>query len=342
MSESAWCDEDGHLGESLRRCLVAASAAPSVHNTQPWLFRLRRDGVDVLLDRRRQLASIDPDGREMLVSVGAAVFNLRVAVRAHGRENHVSLMPDPGEPTLAARVTLGRPAVPTAGALALADAIPRRHTNRRPFADRPVPYGTMEELASAAELENAVLMRVDPALRDGVLSLTRTAENRMRCDPRYRAELAAWTTPGGVGRRDGVPRQAFGPRDTDVALPLRDFALGNGAPTATVAFEPEPTLILLYTTGDAPTDWLRAGAAMQRVLLTATQRGLAATPLSQLLEVPRLRTLMADFVNRQVIQSVLRIGYPTTPALATPRRPLSDTVVTEFDGRRTPNGQTLM
>jgi hypothetical protein len=187
----------------------------------------------------------------------------------------------------------------------------------------------MEELAAAALLEEAVLVEVDPPLRDGVLSLTRTAENGMRADPRYRAELAAWTTPGGVGRRDGVPRQAFGPRDTDGRLPLRDFAFGQGAPTATVAFEPEPTLILLYTTGDTSTDWLHAGSAMQRVLLTATQRGLAATPLSQLLEVPRLRDLLADYVNHQVIQTVLRIGYPTTPAPPTPRRPLSHMVVAE-------------
>ena len=96
-----------------------------------------------------------------------------------------------------------------------------------------------------------------------------------------------------------------------------------------MAFEPEPTLILLYTTGDTPTDWLQAGAAMQRVLLTATQRGLAATPLSQLLEVPKLRVLLADIVNHQVIQTVLRIGYPTTPAPPTPRRPLSDVVIAE-------------
>jgi nitroreductase len=303
-----------------------------VHNTQPWLFRPRGEVVDVLVDRRRQLTTLDPDGREMFVSVGAAVFNLHLAVRAAGRETRVSVMPDPNDPDLAARVTLERAAAAPAGALALANAIPRRHTNRRPFANRPVPYGTMEELTAAAELEKAVLVTVDPPLRDGVLSLTRTAEKRMRSNPRYQKELAAWTTTGGVGRRDGVPRQAFGPRDTQGALPLRDFAFGFGAPTATVAFEPEPNLILLYTTGDTPTDWLHAGAAMQRVLLTATMRGLAATPLSQLLEIPRLRALLADFVNRQVIQTVLRIGYPTTPAVATPRRPLTDMVIA--DGKR--------
>lgn len=181
--------------------------------------------------------------------------------------------------------------------------------------------------AEPGQLDPEHVLAIDPALRDGVLSLTRTAENRMRTDRRYQAELAAWTTPGGVGRRDGVPRQAFGPRDTDRALPLRDFALGHGAAAATVAFEPDPTLILLYTTGDTPRDWLHAGAALQRLLLAATMRGLAATPLSQLVEVPRLRALLADSATGQVVQTVLRIGYPTTPALPTPRRPLDEVIL---------------
>jgi hypothetical protein len=137
--------------------------------------------------------------------------------------------------------------------------------------------------------------------------------------------------PGGVSRQDGVPRQAFGPRDLHAALPLRDFALGHGAPTGTVAFERDPTLILLFTKGDAPAGWVRAGAARQRVLLTATLRGLAATPLSQLLEVRKLRALLADSITGEVVQTVLRIGYPTTPAPATPRRPIQEVIVTASD-----------
>jgi len=320
MNGSLWYD-------ALPEALLAATAAPSIHNTQPWLFRPEGDTIDVLVDRRRQLATLDPDGREMFISVGAAVFNLRLAVRARGREVQVRLIPGRTEPDLAATVSIGREAAPPAAVVALADAIPRRHTNRRPFADQPVPAATMRELSGAAVVEGAALLTLDPALRDGVLSLTRTAENRLRTDPRYRAELAAWTTPGGLGRVDGVPRQAFGPRDTDGALPMREFALGHGDPTATVDFEPDPTLILLFTDGDTPVDWLRAGAALQRVLLTATVRGLAATPLSQLLEVPRLRDLLQDSETGQVVQTILRIGYPTTPARATPRRPVDEVIV---------------
>jgi hypothetical protein len=311
----------------MRACVRAAIAAPSVHNTQPWLFRLRADGVDILVDRERQLRTLDPAGREMFVSVGAALFNLRVALRARGFEPSIELGPRPADPDLAAQIRVVATAEVTPASRLLADAITRRHTNRRPFAQRPIPDRVLDDLAEAALAEQAALLVADDTLRDGVLSLTRTAENRLRTDERYRAEVTAWTTPGGIGRRDGVPREALGPRATDTTLPLRDFAFSRGIPTATVAFEPNPTVILLLTADDNESAWLRTGEALQRVLLTATVHGLAATPLSQLTEIPVLRALLADQATGQIVQTVLRVGYPVTPARATPRRDLNEVII---------------
>jgi nitroreductase len=311
----------------MRDCVRAAIAAPSVHNTQPWLFRVREDGVDVLVDRSRRLRTLDPLGREMFVSVGAALFNLRVALRAHGFETFVQRCPGPAEPDLAARVRVAVAAEVPSAARKLAEAVRLRHTNRRPFAERPVSDRVLNDLANAASAEQASLLVVDDVLREGVLSLTRTAEKRLRDDDQYRAEIAAWTTPGGVGRRDGVPREAVGPRARDAALPLRDFAFGRGMPTVTVEFEANPTIILLLSAGDDERAWLRAGEALQRVLLTATVHGLAATPLSQLTEIPALRGLLADQATGQIVQTVLRVGYPVTAARATPRRDLDDVII---------------
>jgi nitroreductase len=324
MAERDWFSAPGQPGPVLLDCLAAATAAPSVHNTQPWLFRVGDGVVDVLADHRRRLAILDPDGREMHVSIGAAVFTLRVAVSAAGRPSTVRLAP---EPDVAARLTLGPAAEPSRAARALAGAIPRRHTNRRPFADKPIPFGTMEELSGAATAEGATLLTVGPALRDGVLGLTRTADNQMRANPDYLAELAAWTTPPGIGRRDGVPRHAFGPRAADAHLPIRDLGLGHGAPTGTVDFEPDPTIVVLFSPDDTVADWLKAGAALQRLWLVATLRGLAVTPMTQLTEIAKLRALLADSSTRYVAQTVLRIGYPLSPALATPRRPLAEVLV---------------
>jgi nitroreductase len=327
MTDSDRATAAGAPGPVLLDCLRAAVAAPSIHNTQPWLFRIRPDAVEVIVDRGRQLPVLDPDGREMSVSVGAAVFNLRVALSAAGRRPSVTLVPDPADPDLAARVTIGPEHQPSRAARALAAAIARRHTNRRPFADKPIPYGTMEELIGAAVAEGASLLAVGPELRDGVLGLTRTADTRMRSDPAYLAELAAWTTPAGFERRDGVPRHAFGPRPRDGALPLRDLGLGRGFPAGLADFEPDPTVVVLFTPDDTPADWLRAGMALQRLWLTATLRGLAATPMSQLTEIDALRGLLADSFSRSVAQTVVRLGYPVSPALTTPRRPVCDVLL---------------
>jgi nitroreductase len=327
MVDTGWWRADGTPDDTLRACLLAAAAAPSVHNTQPWRFRPHDAGVDVLVDRGRQLRTQDPHGREMYVSVGAAVLNLRLALASRGLRPDVGLMPDPADPDLAARVLVTSEETAPPAERSLAGAIHLRHTNRRPFADVPVPEEVLREMSGAAGAEAATMLVVDPPLRDGVLSLTRTAEKRMLSDPAYLAELSRWTTPPGIGRRDGVPREAFGPRDVDAAIPMREFALANRAPTAVVEFEPEPTIVLLFTYGDTPAHWLRAGAALQRLLLVATLRGLAATPLSQVTEVPALRELLAESATGRVVQTVLRIGYPLSPAASTPRRPLEDLLV---------------
>ena len=129
VTDTAWTTgPDGTPGTAMAECLAAAVAAPSIHNTQPWLFRPRGTGVDVVVDRRRHLDVADPDGREMHISVGAALFNLRVAMLARGREPLVGLLPDPDRPDLAATVEVGPATAPDAWTRALAEAVDRRHT----------------------------------------------------------------------------------------------------------------------------------------------------------------------------------------------------------------------
>src|SRR5207247_58818 len=117
--------------------------------------------------------------REMFVSVGAAIFNLRLALRAHGWRTSTRLAPGGATPDLAARIIVTGPDEIPPPARALAAAIGRRHTNRRPFAGTPIPEETLAELAGAAVAEGAELLVASGGLRDGVLGLTRTADNRL-------------------------------------------------------------------------------------------------------------------------------------------------------------------
>lgn len=317
----------GELTEAeLASCVRAAVSAPSIHNSQPWRFRYRHGGVDVIADQTRRLEVIDPSGRELLISVGAAIFNLRLAMRRLGRVPAVRLFPDPAEPDLVAVVTPGPAAPPSAALSALVDAMGRRHTNRQPFARVAIPSSVLDELTEAARLEGAELRLADAIVRSAILSLVRTAEQRLRGQGRYRAELTDWTRPA-RGRPDGVPVQSFGPWDALETLPLRDFGLTlpqlrRGAEP----FEPFPTIVVLTTEGDTVRSWVDGGQALQRVLLVATVHNLAATPMSQPLEIPALRELVTDTTTGRWAQVILRLGY-APPTTASPRRPLTDVLL---------------
>ncbi len=315
-------------GKVLAACLAAATAAPSIHNTQPWRFLVRPGVIDVYADLTRRLDVLDPRGREMIISVGAAVLNLRVAILAHGRVPLTRLLPEPEHPELMARVSIGGYADPDGTVRALAEAIPHRRTNRRPFTQVHVPDDLLAELAAAAQTEGARMTVVGDAERQTILALVRAAEHQLRTNPRYRAELTNWTwTSVELERRDGVPRAAVGPWDAMETLPLRDFGLTHPAePRRRARFEPDPTLVVISTEGDTQEQWLRAGQALERLLLTATVRSLATTPMSQPLEIPELRALLRDPAEPGCPQVILRVGYGSASP-PTPRRHLDEVLM---------------
>lgn len=319
---------------TLETLIAASVAAPSIHNTQPWRFRL--DPGTVTLEIRavaeRGLRHTDPSGRALHVSVGCALFNLRVAVAHHGWEPVTRLLPRPHEPDLLATVRLAGTARFSA-APRLYDAVWRRHSSRFPFADRQVPATVLAELAEAAHAEGATLDLPGPAETDQLLRLTREAEQRNTADSDRAAESRRW-----VHRPDsdslGMPPEAVGPQDFRERIPMRDFG-AHRRPMTLVArpFEKRPSLAVLSTLHDRRTDWLRAGEALERVLLVATAHGVRASLLHQALEWPDLREQLTDS-RRAHPQMVLRLGYgPQGPA--SPRRTARQ--VLREDARLTPH-----
>ena len=313
-------------GLDLTACVRSATTAPSLHNSQPWRFRIGPYGVDVYADPHRRLDVLDPAGRELLISVGAAVFTLRLAIRGAGYLSDLKLFPVEAEPDLVAHVGVRRPMAPTPAAEALVAAIPHRHTNRWPFARSVVPADAVERLADAARREGASLAVASAVSRNAILSLSQEADRTLRAKGRYRAELARWTSPY-PGRRDGIPATAIGPWDALEILPIRDFGLLQPSLDRPVAqFEPYPTIMVLATAGDTRRHWVNAGQALQRVLLTATWLNLATTPISQPIEIPAVRRLLTDTSTGKWAQMILRVGYGR-PATATPRRSLTEVLI---------------
>lgn len=309
---------------TVERIVAAAAAAPSLHNSQPWRFRLRGDTVELRADPARTLKALDPGGREVSVACGAALLNLRVAVAAHGREPVTRLLPRRGQPIWLADVRIGGPRRVCPSDKALYAAISWRHTNRGPFEGREVPASLRSELAEAARMEGARLLFLCGSETQRVLDLVAEAELALQADPDYRAELSEWTNPD-PARRDGIPLFAFGPPVADAALPLRDWVPGDAGRGRKKRYESLPQIAVLETRADTPADWLRAGQALQRVLLVATLHDVSASFLTQPLEREHLRREVHDPKQSEGhTQMIMRIGYPRHPATTVPRRNISD------------------
>jgi len=316
----------------LRRAVADAILAPSSHNTQPWRFRIHDGAIELYADWSRHLPVIDADGRQLVMSCGAALFNLRASIRAGGRRDEVELFPDPTDTTLLARISAGEPVPPTPLDLRLAEAIPERRTYRQPFAVRPVSSALADDLARMAAREGVWMVRLVPAQKHAIATAVAEADRRQFAQPAYRRELARWLVPSGSRRRDGIPfaRKEYGSASPlAIALRVRSKDLGaDFGQRETELIRNAPVVVVLGTDRDDQDDWLACGEALEAVLLRATSIGLTASYLNQVLEVPDLRQRIASLVRpRGRPQLILRLGYGR-PEPPTPRRPISD-VLTE-------------
>jgi nitroreductase len=311
------------------RMLEIASRAPSVHNTQPWRFSVHRHTIELYADPARKIQQ-DAIGRQMLISCGAALFGLRLAMRELGRVPAVTLLPDPARPALLARVALGPEAPATELERRMLAALPHRHTHRGAFEPGPLPAGLLASLQHDALAEGAVLALVDahggyPKLA----ALAAEAARKQAANPAAHEEILRWSRASGSASRDGVPAAAFAPAGAagPGRLAQRDFDLDRHVgrlPAPSPDEPPPPATAVLVTAGDLRVDWLRAGQALHRVLAHAATAWVFANLTTEPLEFPVIRDLIRTRLALPgAPQMVLQLGLASS-SLATARRPVPE------------------
>jgi len=288
----------------LAEAAAAAGFAPSVHNTQPWLWRVHDDVLDLRAARERQLQASDPEGQLLTVSCGAALHHALVALEAEGWQTAVSRMPDPDDPDLLARITLTSRGGVTAEAMRRFQMLGLRHTDRRPVTDIPPDEQAIEAVRRAGSTGGVNVHRLTPDQVGELGSAAARADQIEIMDPEQRAEIAYWV---GGDRPDGtgVPMEVIPEAVTPSIVPGRDFVreghLHTGEGRAE-AIDRAAVYLMLFCDGDEPAGWLRAGEALSAAWLTATELGLSVLPFSSVIEVSATRETM-----RRILAF---IGYP--------------------------------
>jgi nitroreductase len=319
---------------TIHRVLLLATRAPSIHNSQPWRWRVGDESLHLHADPDRHLPNTDPDSRDLLLSCGASLHHAVVALAALGWQSKVHRLPDPLQPTHLATIEAYRH--PTSELdVTLAAAIPRRRTDRRHYSWWPVPAADVALMGSRAARAGVMLRQVEslPKLQSTVAQ----AVWEHATDNDYLTELTAWS-----GRYDsvsGVPARNTPASDPTSPIPGRIFA----GPALAQPPDTEPTddgavVLALGTEDDSRLARLRAGEATSLVLLTATALGMSSCPVTEPLEIAATREAVRSdvFGVSGYPQMLMRIGWAPVnadPLPPTPRRPLAD-VASYLDGSR--------
>jgi nitroreductase len=299
-----------------------AALAPSSHNTQPWLFHVHADAIDLLADRTRALPVNDPDDRELTISCGCALLNLRVAAAHAGFHTIVQSSPEPIDEDWLATVHLanGRASLHDAR---LFDAIAMRRTSRQRFVPRTIAPEYLQQFAEMAAEEGAWMHVLHPEpFRIAAADPVAEGDAMLWADPRWRRELAAWMHPRRHG--DGLHVPALARPLAQVVVRTFDLGQGIAAKDRQLA-EASPVLAVIGTLGYTVEGWLRAGQALERVLLPACLNGMQASYLNQPVQVPALRLKLQHLVGRPgFVQLLICLGYADGECPASARRPVED------------------
>jgi hypothetical protein len=326
--------ESGSLSSQdlLLEAACVACRAPSIANSQPWMWRISDDVLELRCDPSRQLPVADPHGQLMVISCGALLHHATVVLAALGVGVAVERVNDVADPVLLARLRLTGPHAVTAEDMRMHHGLRTRRTDRRPFRGTgPLPASVIELLREVAAPFGVATHIFDAEQVSFLANAAREAAHIHAKNQSYRNEMAAWTTYRNAGTRDGIPPTVAVP-DVPRAVPVTNFA-----PDSQPLLEAGPgddrytTYLAFATDTDTKADWLRTGEAISAVLLTATALGIASSVLSEVVEVPGARALLhAMIAPAGFPQLTVRLGLnasASTPPL-TPRRPCNEVITT--------------
>jgi hypothetical protein len=298
-----------------------ARLAPSFLNTQPWRWHPGERSLELYADRSRQITSIDPDGRLLILSCGTSLHHARTALTGAGFDVVVDRFPQPSTDDLLARMSVTDRHEPRTVDVQMLRNLRNRHSDRRPFAATvPVPGEAMSALTSAVEAEHARLYQLRESQKSILTEAAQFAAAAEAQMPEYQAELSTWTRrPQRSG--DGVARETIAPQVAR-PVPVRDFAPGRETMLDPGFGEDQFTeYVIVATAADGPTEWLTAGEATSAAWLTATGAGLVMSVMSDVIEIPgsraQLRGLLPEPGHPQL---VLRLGLDMQPTPAPPSR----------------------
>ncbi len=309
------------LWERLRFLIRYAILAPSSHNTQPWRFSVAGDWVDVFADTSRWLKVADPQQRELFLSIGCAIENLLIAAEYFGMAHEVTYFPESNTAEHVARIVLSEGGEPSFFRPPdLFSMLIVRRTSHGAYEPRSIPADVLHSLEKCCvETDVCLHLTTDPNMRQAMDALLSLGDAELFADPEYRAELAQWIGAGSFGTSWLMSKIG--------QLAVRQIDFGRSlAKSDSAKIRSSPLIGVLSSREDDPLSQVHAGQVFERMALLASSQTIRVQPVSNVVEVPRLRKELAKLLPTPnlIPQHPFRMGYAKLLERHTPRRPLTD------------------
>jgi hypothetical protein len=270
--------KEGTIYDKLKFFLNYAILASSSHNTQPWLFKIVNDTIELYADRTRALPVVDPEDRELTISCGAALSHLQIAIRYFGYAYKLDLLPksfDKGSEDLLAHISIDNDSggdsssrnEPTNEEYLLFQAITKRRTNRLKFEDKEVQQSLLSKLQQSVITKQADrtttttwlhIVKEDDDEKNSLADLITEGDRIQMSDKHFRRELASWIHSNRSHSKDGIPGYSFGISNIMSFMGpfvIRTFDAGKGkAAKDRDLVRGSPVLTVLGSNSDEPID----------------------------------------------------------------------------------------
>jgi hypothetical protein len=325
-SETAWLarpfDLQAQGEDMLQEILRYATLAPSGHNTQPWKFAASPGHIRISPDLERALPVVDPDHRELWISLGCALENLLLAARACGYAPQVTY------PDTAAWIDIAlQPGNPSQDELFA--AIPQRQNTRCEYDGQALTASEWTQLRALPLEQGIRLHYFDQTGLSTLADLVNQGNLSQYADTAFLRELVFWlrfNKKEALSAQDGLFSRCSG--NPEVPHWLGKLFVMSTQPGQQVAADAQKLLsssgaVILTSSDDSPSAWVRTGQVYERLALRLTSLNLRSSFLNQPIEVAQVRgQVQKSLEGTAMPQLLLRFGH-AAPMPRSLRRPVA-------------------
>ena len=329
--EQTWkpLEKDSTTSSQMRELVRYATLAPNGHNTQPWSFTIKENAIEIHPDLTRRLPIVDPNDRELWISLGCALENLVIAARAFGYESEVTY-PDANSEYIGVRLAKSAPIMNS-----LFDAIPLRQNTRSEYDGQSIKNSDLDQVATLP-LEPGVALRfiTNPTDLETALEYVNQGNLSQYADNAFVDELIYWlrfNQKEVLASFDGLYTLCSG--NPEVPRWLGQMFVAGTKPqqqadTDARKLRSSCGAVVVASEREDKTAWVRTGQVYERMALKMTSLNIKSAFLNQPIEVANLRLQFqsAMRLGDSLPQLLVRFGY-ADPMPRSLRRPVEQVII---------------